>query len=318
VASLGGHLELLEALRPALDGYRRVWVSSAGARLRTLAEQGEEVRALPRLDRGSATLAKTLAGARLAWRERPSLVLSSGAGLAVPFTLVARGRGARLLFAETMARVQTPSATGRLLTRFAERTYVQWPELQPAYPTARLCRPLLLEGVGAVGGSAGTGTFVTVGSHDEAFPRLLGAVERAAAAGVLPAPITVQAGGGAISPAHVEAVPYLSPGEFAERLRSAAVVVSHGGAGALATALRAGKKPLAMARRASWHEHVDDHQLQIVGVLASLGLAVTLEDRIEPAHLAAAREPRAVPDGWSALPSLVDEVRHDLARLLGA
>ena len=50
--------------------------------------------------------------------------------------LLARALGARLVFIESYAKVNTPTRTGRLLYRFAHRFYIQWPELQEHYPNA--------------------------------------------------------------------------------------------------------------------------------------------------------------------------------------
>lgn len=313
IASLGGHLELLEGVAPAFDDLRRVWITSEGVRAQRLRERGEEVRTLPRLDRSNLSPGPLTAGLRLALRERPRLVVTSGAGIALPFALAARAVGARLIFLETMARVNSGSITGRVLSRCSSHVLVQWPELRSQYPKARICRPQLLEGVDRVGEARGEGTFVTVGSHDEPFDRLLRAVEDAAASGVLPAPVIAQVGVGRSRSTVLTSTDFMSPGEFRRAVERACVVVTHGGAGALATVLRAGKKPLTMARRQDHGEHVDDHQLQLVGKLAELGLAVPIGDRIGADAVAAAGQPLAAPSDLAALPAMVDELRQALA-----
>jgi UDP-N-acetylglucosamine--N-acetylmuramyl-(pentapeptide) pyrophosphoryl-undecaprenol N-acetylglucosamine transferase len=308
-ASLGGHLELLERITPALDGRRRVWITSEGARAQSLRQRGEEVRTLPRLDRSSMTPASLAAGARLALRERPSTIVTSGAGIAVPFALTGRALGARVIFLETMARVTSGSMTGRILSRVAAEVLVQWPELLRAYPTARLCQPILLEGVTRVGDARGEGTFVTVGSHDMPFDRLLDAVKAAAEAGVLPAPVRAQVGVGTVASPAVETMPFVSPEEFRRHVETARVVICHGGAGALAAVLRASKRPLVMARRTDRHEHVDDHQLDLSRKLERLGLVVSIEHEITPTHVAAVAQPRSLSTELATRPTVVDELR---------
>lgn len=316
IASLGGHLELLEALRPVLAerDIRRTWVTSEGSRAQHLRDTGERVRTLPRLDRSSVSPQSLIAGIALALRERPQLVVTSGAGLAVPFSLVARALGARVIFLETMARVSSGSATGRLLSRLAVGTVVQWPELRSQYPAARVCRPLLLDGIGTNADTAGPGggTFVTTGSHDQPFTRLLDAVEDAAARGRLPTPVLVQAGAGADRAAadDVRRIAYLSPGEFAEAVAQAELVVTHGGAGAIATVLRSGKRPVVMARRAADGEHVDDHQRELVDKLADLDLVVAVERAIEADAVGAARRPVTLPAELLDRPAVTDEFRR--------
>jgi len=304
VASLGGHLELLRAVSSAFDGADRTWLTSEGVAAEGLRARGERVLALPRLDRGSATARSVLAGVVLALRERPRVVVTSGAGLAVPFCLVSRLLGARLVHVETMARVTSGSSTGRLLARFADAVLVQWPDLLAVYPSAEVCRPALLEDAGEVRGG-GSGTFVTVGSHDQPFPRLLTAVREAAAEGVLPAPVLVQRGVAEDWDGPEVSVDFMPREDFERAVRSAAVIVTHAGAGAAAAAVRAGRRPIVFARRHGLDEHVDDHQVQLATKLDELGLAVLVDDRITEADVEATHDAGpAASQHWAGAPSL--------------
>lgn len=318
VASLGGHLELLTSMRDALEGVDRVWVTSEGSRAESLRQQGDRVRTLPRLDRSSATVRAVLSGILLAVRERPRLVVTSGAGLAVPFCLTARLLGATIVFVETMARVRTGSASGRLLSRVTPHVLVQWPELAAVYPRAVVCRPALLEGVAAVGGRGGRGTFVTVGSHDQPFERLLRLVGSAIEVGTVPGPVFVQRGVSATAVNGAESTAFVTPSEFLERTSEAAVVVAHGGAGAIATALRAGRRPVVVARRQVAGEHVDDHQEELVAKLAELGLVVLVEDgELTQDHVDRATETFEWDGGGPGLPSVEEQLRSLVDRYAG-
>lgn len=288
IASLGGHLELLHAAAPAVGPLRQTWITSEGARAASLRAEGKRVRTLPRLDRGTLGLPAVWAGIVLALRERPQLVVTSGAGLAVPFAIVSRALGARLVFLETMARVRSGSLSGRLLARLGATVLVQWPELRSTYPGAIVCQPLLLRDLPAPR-PGGVGTFVTVGSHDAGFDRMLAAVDDAAAAGRLPQPVHVQRGVSTYIPRHGTSVDFMSPEEFAERVAAAALIVTHGGAGAIGTALRAGRRPLVFARDPDLGEHVDAHQRELVDRLAELELVVPVADgAVTTEHVAAA------------------------------
>jgi UDP-N-acetylglucosamine:LPS N-acetylglucosamine transferase len=81
---------------------------------------------------------RLLVNFREAWsilrRERPDLMLSTGAGVAVPFGLVGRVLGIPFVFIETATRVRQPSLTGRIMYRLASRFFYQWPELSRSYP----------------------------------------------------------------------------------------------------------------------------------------------------------------------------------------
>jgi UDP-N-acetylglucosamine transferase subunit ALG13 len=63
-----------------------------------------------------------------------------------------------------------------------------------------------------------------------------------------------------------------------ELCRDARAVACHAGVGAIMTARAAGKTPLVIPRLARYHEHVDDHQLQIAQEFAERSLVVMLRD----------------------------------------
>lgn len=314
-ASLGGHLELLDALRPAFADRPRVWVTSPGSRADALRAAGERVCTLPRMDRANPSLANVRAGVALARALRPRLVVTSGAGVVLPFCLAARALGARVVFLETMARVDDGSLTGRVLSRVAQRVFVQWSELTRVYPTATVCRPALLEAVGTIGRADGTGTFVTLGSHDQRFDRLLDLVDDATRRGVLPSPVVAQVGGSTGDRRTFATVAYLSPAAFAEQVQRASVVVTHGGAGAIATVLRSGARPLVLARRSDHHEHVDDHQRQLVGKLDRLGLVVDAAAGIDAQAVARTRDTQDAQAAFAGLPRLADALSVQLQEM---
>lgn len=63
-------------------------------------------------------------------RERPDFLISVGAEIAVPAFLVNKLFFRRpALYVESLARIETPSLTGRLVRRLADHVFVQWPGL---------------------------------------------------------------------------------------------------------------------------------------------------------------------------------------------
>ncbi|MBI4021195.1 MAG: polysaccharide biosynthesis protein [Candidatus Aenigmarchaeota archaeon] len=86
----------------------------------------------------TGVLKNALQGLAVLLRERPDVVITTGAGVVVPFCILARLAGARLVFIESFCRVRQPSLTGRLLYPFASLFLVQWEDLLTAYgPKAR-------------------------------------------------------------------------------------------------------------------------------------------------------------------------------------
>jgi UDP-N-acetylglucosamine--N-acetylmuramyl-(pentapeptide) pyrophosphoryl-undecaprenol N-acetylglucosamine transferase len=314
-ASAGGHLDLLRAIAPdVVEGAEPVWVTSQTPRGERLRRDATRVVLLPEYGRSPAAAVRNVfAAARTVIRHRPKTVVTSGAGVVAPFCALARLAGARLVFVETMARVNSPSMTARLLSRIASRVVVQWPELAPALPRAEVCRPTLLENVPAGEPARGSGTVVAVGTHAQPYTRLLEIVRQAIENGVLPQPVRAQVGPAAWRVAGAEATPYLGREQLGQALQSAEVVVCHGGAGIISSALEFGRRPIVVPRRAALGEHVDDHQYQLTRKLADWGLVVSVEDQITAADVAAARSPLRVPSELRERPSAAEMLREELA-----
>jgi len=77
-------------------------------------------------------------------QERPQVILSTGAGLAVPFALVGRGLfGSKVIFIETMTRIYKPSLTGRIMYWIAHDFFYQWKPLETFFPKGRYGGPLI-------------------------------------------------------------------------------------------------------------------------------------------------------------------------------
>jgi hypothetical protein len=64
------------------------------------------------------------------------VIVTTGAGVAVPFAWVGRLFGAAVVYIESIARIDEPSLSCRLIIPVADRLYVQWPELLRALPRA--------------------------------------------------------------------------------------------------------------------------------------------------------------------------------------
>lgn len=126
------------------------------------------------------------------------------------------------------------------------------------------------------------------------FPRLLGGLRAVAAdPGV---DLFVQRGAAGAGFADLPGEDFISREAFAERLAWADVVVSHGGAGTLFEACRAGHAPIVVPRRLRWREHVNDHQVELAHELARAGRATVCDDADALAGVVRAARRRALAD----------------------
>jgi UDP-N-acetylglucosamine transferase subunit ALG13 len=129
--------------------------------------------------------------------------------------------------------------------------------------------------------------FVTVGTHEDPFDRLLEGVR------LLPAheEVIVQHGPSAVRPPGARCVDYLPFDEMLVNVRRARVVVSHAGVGSLMVALANGHRPIVMARLSEYGEHVDNHQLPLARRLADTGIITLVDDAGALADAVAAAAP---------------------------
>lgn len=136
--SSGGHLTHMRMLMPVLEkAADRFWVTFDKEDANT-ALAGERVyhcffptnRNIPNLVRNTLLAIKVLR------KERPDLIVSSGAAVAVPFFLVGRLLGAKTVYVEVFDRVDKPTMTGRMLNGVSDLFVVQWPEMESVYRRA--------------------------------------------------------------------------------------------------------------------------------------------------------------------------------------
>jgi UDP-N-acetylglucosamine:LPS N-acetylglucosamine transferase len=126
VSSIGGHLTDLLALGEAYTGYERVWVLQDRSPVLPAGERGYIV---AHAERDWRVLWNFIELAAIIGRERPDVILSAGAGVAVPAAVWARLAGIPFVFVEPCSAVARLTLTGRLVRRLATSFFVQWPAL---------------------------------------------------------------------------------------------------------------------------------------------------------------------------------------------
>jgi len=144
VCSGGGHLAQLYRLRPWWQQYERIWVTFSGVQAESLL-RGETV--VPAFEPTTRNIPNALRNFRLAISliraERPDVIVSDGAGVAVPFFLVARACGVRTVYLEVYDRISRPTLTGKLCYPLTELFLVQWQEQVAQYSRGQVIGCLL-------------------------------------------------------------------------------------------------------------------------------------------------------------------------------
>lgn len=116
--------------------------------------------------------------------------------------------------------------------------------------------------------------FVTLGSQKFQFNRLLKSVDKLQT----DEEIFAQIGYSDYKPQNYKYKEFVDREEFAAWEDKADIVITHGGTGAIIGAVKKGKKVIAVPRLARYGEHVDDHQIQLIGQFRNLNLICACVD----------------------------------------
>lgn len=113
---------------------------------------------------------------------------------------------------------------------------------------------------------------VTVGTHNEGFNRLVQAADEYAA--MTDERVVIQRGASSYEPQYAETFEFTEFERMKELTEEARVVVTHAAAGAILLGLQMEKPLVLVPRRKMYHEHFDDHQLELTKALSRIGQAV--------------------------------------------
>jgi UDP-N-acetylglucosamine transferase subunit ALG13 len=113
--------------------------------------------------------------------------------------------------------------------------------------------------------------FVVLGTWEMPFVRPLREIEQAVKAGTLGEPIIVQSGKSDYRSTYFESTPFFGKDELERMYDLADLIICQAGVGSIMLGLRKNKKVIAVARREKYHEHIDDHQLEILQVFSKTG-----------------------------------------------
>ena len=238
-----------------------------------------------------AGIANFFASARIIIKERPTLVITTGAGSVFFCALFSRLLGARIIVIETFARFDRPSIFAKLAMPFAYRRVVQSAKLADVWPNARVFEPFKVLQTRSV--TKEPLLFATVGATLP-FPRLFTLISAAKGKGAIPERIVAQTGEPVDLGPDIEVHATLPNDVMRDFLKRADIVVCHGGTGSIVTAMREGCHVIAIPRRSELFEHYDDHQLEIVRALEARGLIQSADtvDELVSAIATARTKPR--------------------------
>lgn len=138
-ASTGGHFEQLMMLKPLMDKYDSFIITektqyksnTKGIRTYYLNQiNRKELTCCPRM---IANVFKTF---RIYSKEQPDLIICTGVLAMLPMCLWMKLKKKKVIYIESFAKVTSPTLSGKLMYKYADQFYVQWPQMKEIYPNA--------------------------------------------------------------------------------------------------------------------------------------------------------------------------------------
>ena len=119
---------------------------------------------------------------------------------------------------------------------------------------------------------------VLLGTQNNSFYRLLEEVQKCIDEDIIKDKVIVQAGSTKFESKDMEVFNLIEQDKFNILMEQADTIITHGGVGSIVTAVKLGKKVIAVPRLKQYGEHVNDHQIQIVETFSNQGFIKGIKD----------------------------------------
>lgn len=121
--------------------------------------------------------------------------------------------------------------------------------------------------------------FVTVGTHEQPFDRLVKCVDDFKRDGKITEDVVIQTGYSTYEPKYCKWQKLYPYQEMVKLVEEARIVITHGGPSSFIMPLQIGKTPIVVPRRCELNEHVNDHQVAFSKAVAErMGTIIVVED----------------------------------------
>ena len=123
--------------------------------------------------------------------------------------------------------------------------------------------------------------FVTVGTHEQPFNRLLEKVDELIESGVIKEEVIAQTGYSTYEPKHYKFEKLIPYEDMQKYYREARIIITHGGPSSFIDALILQKTPIVVPRQEKFNEHINNHQLDFSLAVKERGFNLIVIDNID-------------------------------------
>lgn len=122
--------------------------------------------------------------------------------------------------------------------------------------------------------------FVTVGTHEQPFNRLLKYIDKLKEKNILQEDVVIQTGYSTYEPKYCQWKKMFSYDEMQKNVKDARIVITHGGPASFLLPLQMQKIPIVVPRQKKYGEHINDHQLIFTKTVAERQQNIVLVEDI--------------------------------------
>ncbi len=144
ISSTGGHLTELMQLKPLFKKYNyHIVTEKTSSNLALRKEYGKKISYViyGTKDHKFSYIFKLLANCFIELfiflKFRPKYIVTTGAHIAGPMCCIGKLFGAKIIFIESIANMNTKTITGKYVYKFADLFLVQWEDMLKLYPNAK-------------------------------------------------------------------------------------------------------------------------------------------------------------------------------------
>jgi len=135
ISSSGGHYEQLRKLSSLENEYDLIWITEKTDYESDadyyLIQTGGKDKLFP-----VKMIWNSIKSLFVYFKEKPDIIITTGAMVVIPMSLIGKVFGKKVIFIETFARIYDGTRTGQLMYKYADLFIIQWEELKKIYPDA--------------------------------------------------------------------------------------------------------------------------------------------------------------------------------------
>lgn len=138
-SSSGGHYEQLMMLKPLMEKYNSFIVTEKTEyQVNNDNQKTYYLFQTNREEKGCIfrLIGNSFKSLRILIKEQPDMIICTGVLAMIPLCLLCKLFRKKLVYIESFAKVTSPTLSGKLLYKYADQFYVQWPQMKEIYPDA--------------------------------------------------------------------------------------------------------------------------------------------------------------------------------------